>query len=102
MAAASGSIAVLAILLVQDAWQSTRDTLISNAQQQCEIAVRDLKEQFSDRLNVLGSSSEQLPWEAEDISLRGLSSVVLRSYEDLRGGFLLGPEKRLAGYTGWA
>lgn len=96
---ASLSLAVLAAMLVQDAWQSTRSTLAQNAQVQCAAAVRELQAQFADRANLLGASTETLLFEAQDVSLRGLSAAVLRSYEGVEGGFLLGPEKRMAGHA---
>jgi signal transduction histidine kinase len=99
---ASLSMAVLAVILVQDAWRSTRRTLAQEAQQQCASAVRELQAQFIDRASYLAASAETLPlqFEAQDLSLRGLSAAVLRSYDGVEGGFLLGPQKRLAGHVG--
>jgi signal transduction histidine kinase len=100
---AAASMAVLAVMLVQDAWQSTRQTLTQEAQQQCIRATGELQSQFMDRANYLGvSPTETLPlqFEAQDVSLRGLSAAVLRSYDGVEGGFFLGSEARLTGHAG--
>ena len=97
---ASVSMAVLAVILVQDAWDSSRTTLEQATQQQCAAAVRELREQFAERANLLGPAVGELRFEAQDVSLRGLSFAVLRSYENVQGGFLLGPQKRVAGHIG--
>jgi signal transduction histidine kinase len=93
--------AVLAVMLVQDAWRSTRRTLAYEAQQQCISAVRELQVQFIDRASYLAASPDSLPlqFEAQDLSLRGLSAAVLRSFDGVEGGFLLGPDKRVAGHA---
>lgn len=100
--AASLSMAVLAAILVYDAWQSTRRTLSQEAQQQLTTAVRELREQFADRATFLETSPDAPPlaFEAQDLSLRGLTAAVIRSYEGVEGGFLLGSERRLAGQAG--
>jgi signal transduction histidine kinase len=92
--------AVLAVMLVQDAWDSSRTTLEQAAQQQCVTAARELQGQFAERATLLGASVGALRFEAEDVSLQGLSAAVLRSYEDIEGGFLLGSERRVAGHIG--
>ena len=97
--AACLSMAALGVALVQDAWRSTQQILLRGAERQCMTAVRELKDQFADRASLIGAP-DPLPFEAHDLSLRGLSAAVLRSYEDLEGGFLLGSQRRLAGHTG--
>jgi signal transduction histidine kinase len=92
--------AVLAVMLVQDAWVSSRTALEQATQQQCAAAARELREQFVERANLLGAAAGTLRFEAEDVSLQGLSAAVLRSYEDMDGGFLLGSQKRVAGHIG--
>lgn len=97
---ASLSMAVLAVMLVQDAWDSSRTTLEQATQQQCAAAARELREQFAERASLLGAAAGTLRFEAEDVSLQGLSAAVLRSYEDIEGGFLLGSDRRVAGHIG--
>lgn len=96
---ASLAMAVLAAVLVQEAWQSTRQTLTAEAEQQCTTAVEELHTQFSERA-ILSDADELAPetFEAQDVSLRGLSAAVLRSYEGMEGGFLLGANRRMAGH----
>ena len=97
---ASLSMAVLAVMLVQDAWDSSRTTLEQATQQQCAAAARELREQFAERATLLGAAAGTLRFEAEDVSLQGLSAAVLRSYENVEGGFFLGSQKRVAGHIG--
>jgi len=100
IALTSISMAVLTAVLIQDAWQSTRQTLTDEAEQECATAVAELQQQFADRESLI-DSSEPAPrvFEALDLSLRGLSSAVLRSYEGMEGGFLIGSERRPAGHS---
>jgi signal transduction histidine kinase len=100
IALTSISMAVLTAVLIQDAWQSTRQTLTDEAQQECATAVAELQQQFADRESLLDPSEPTPPvFEALDLSLRGLSSAVLRSYEGMEGGFLVGPDRRPAGHS---
>jgi signal transduction histidine kinase len=92
--------AVLAVMLVQDAWESSRTTLEQATRQQCITATRELQQQFAERASLLGAAAGALRFEAEDVSLQGLSAAVLRSYEEIEGGFLVGAQKRVAGHAG--
>lgn len=96
---ASLAMVLLAAMLVQDAWQSTRKTLTADARQQCAAAVGELQVQFTDRAT-LGDADDEVSasFAAQDVSLRGLSAAVLRSYERIEGGFLLGAGQRMAGH----
>ena len=100
IALTSISMAVLTAVLIQDAWQSTRQTLTDEARQECTTAVAELQQQFTDRESLI-DASEPAPqvFEALDLSLRGLSLAVLRSYEGMEGGFLVGPDRRSAGHS---
>ena len=105
IALASLSMAAVAVILVRDVLRSTEQTLVREAQQQCVSAARELTRQFQERA-VLRSSQDDLlrptiplPFEAEDLSLKGLSTAVLRSYEGVAGGFFLAPLERVAGYV---
>ncbi|MCS6951336.1 MAG: ATP-binding protein [Bryobacterales bacterium] len=96
--AASGATLALAFLLVQDVIRGTQDTLVEEARLQTGAACRELSEQFRDRLAYGGEALAELPFEAQDLSLRGLASAVLRSYEGMQGGFHVPPGK-IAGYA---
>ena len=97
---ASLSISVLAILLVQDVWRSTRNTLIGEARQQCAAAVTEMQRELTNRQSVGDGIPRQADFAAEDRSLQRLSATALGSYRDIEGGFLLGPERRMAGHRG--
>jgi signal transduction histidine kinase len=105
IALASLSMAAVAVILVRDVLRSTEQTLVREAQQQCVNAARELRRQFQERAVLLSSQDDllrptaPLPFEAEDLSLKGLSSAVLRSYEGVSGGFFLVPLERVAGYV---
>jgi signal transduction histidine kinase len=105
IALASLSMAAVAVILVRDVLRSTEQTLVREAQQQCVNAARELRRQFQDRAVLLSSRDDlprpaaPLPFEAEDLSLKGLSTAVLRSYEGVAGGFVLAPFERVAGYV---
>jgi signal transduction histidine kinase len=105
IALASLSMAAVAVILVRDVLRSTEQTLVREAQQQCVSAVRELRRQFQERAVLLSSLDDPLrpvaplPFEAEDLSLKGLSGAVLRPYEGISGGFFLAPLERVAGYV---
>jgi signal transduction histidine kinase len=104
-ALASLSMAAVAVILVRDVLRSTEQTLVREAQQQCAGAARELRQQFQERAVLLSSQDEAatrttpLPFEAENLSLQGLSAAVLRSYEGIAGGFFLAPLARVAGFV---
>jgi signal transduction histidine kinase len=105
IALASLSMAAVAVILVRDVLRSTEQTLVREAQQQCVSAARELRLQFHERAVLLSSQDEAalratpLPFEAENLSLKGLSAAVLRSYEGVAGGFFLVPLARVAGFV---
>jgi signal transduction histidine kinase len=89
IAVASVSIVALALLLVRDAIMQTEGTLRSAAQQETLAAAEELKTQYEERAVFSERTLQGLPLEAQDLSLRGLSQTVLRSYKEVRGGFLI-------------
>lgn len=95
---ASAATLALAFLLVREVVRGTESKLLEEARLQAIAACRELSEQFRDRLAYGGEALAELPFEAQDISLRGLGAAVLRSYEGMQGGFYLAPG-RLAGYV---
>lgn len=96
--AASAATLTLAFLLVREVIRGTQSTLIEEARLQASAACRELNEQFRDRLTYSGEALAELPFEAQDLSLRGLASAVLRSFEGIQGGFYVAPG-RIAGYA---
>ncbi|HYI95902.1 MAG TPA: ATP-binding protein [Bryobacteraceae bacterium] len=87
IAVASLSVIALASLLVQDAVSQTEGTLRSAAEKEVASAAEELKAQYEDWVAFSERPLASLPIDAQDLSLRGLSQTVLRSYKDMRGGF---------------
>jgi len=80
----------LAAVLIRDVISRTETRLVAEARQQVTAACRELLVQYEERAAFATDDPlEQLPLEAEDLSLRGLSAAVLRSYEGVTGGFYL-------------
>jgi signal transduction histidine kinase len=95
---ASAATLALAFLLVREVVRGTESKLLEEARLQAIAACRELSEQFRDRLTYGGEALTELPFEAQNVSLRGLAAAVLRSYEGTEGGFYL-PPGRLAGHV---
>ena len=100
IAVASLSVIALASILVQDALSQTEGTLRSAAEQELAGAAEELKDQYQDRATFSERPLEALPLEAQDLSLRGLSQTVLRSYKDVRGGFYIPQSQAIVGASG--
>ena len=94
---ASISVIALALLLVQDAITQTAGTLRSAAEQELAVAAQELKAQYEERAAFSESQLSALPLEAQDLSLRGLSQTVLRSYKDVQGGFYIAESSSAVG-----
>jgi signal transduction histidine kinase len=58
-----------------------------------------LAAQLADRAQMREDTLSTLPPEAQDLSLRGLSAAVLRSYDDLLGGFFIPSTGAVLGAT---
>lgn len=81
------AVIALAAILIRDVISQTESRLLAEARRQCEAASRELVRQYQERTAWGGDRLENLPIEAQDLSLRGLTATVLRSYEGLEGGF---------------
>lgn len=98
IAVASVSMAAVAIVLVRDAFSSAEQRLLDEAEQQCIAAAEELAQQYAEQAGFeQDEPTESLPFQAQDMSLRGLASAVLRGYEGVKGGFLFVETGRLAG-----
>lgn len=97
IAIASLSVVALASLLVQDALSQTEGTLRNAAEQEVAAAAQELRSQYQDREAFGERPLNTLPTEAQDLSLRGLSQTVLRSYKDVRGGFYTPQSQSIVG-----
>lgn len=97
IALASLSMAAAAIVLVRDALSSAEQRLLAEAEQQCRAAVQELVQQYDEQAGRSDEPGESLPFQARDMSLRGLTSTVLRAYGGLEGGFYFTDSERWAG-----
>jgi signal transduction histidine kinase len=100
IAVASVSVIALALLLVQDAITQTEGTLRSTAERELAGAAEELKAQYEERATFSERPLQALPLEAQDLSLRGLSQTVLRSYKDMQGGFYTAESRTVVGAAG--
>jgi signal transduction histidine kinase len=96
---ASAAMLGLAALLIRDVVLRTEGRLLTEARQQCIAACNELKLQYQERAVYGEDTIAGLPIQAQDVSLRGLSSTVLRSYEGVEGGFRLRDEGGMLGYA---
>jgi signal transduction histidine kinase len=87
----------LAWLLAEDVLTSTEQRLAGEAQQECLRAADELSDQYRDWEALRAEPADPLPFEALDLSLRGMTLAVLRPYQGLSGGFYVAGINRLAG-----
>jgi len=97
--ALSLAVVALAVVMVRETVQSTQQSLLDEAREQCRAAARELALQLRERQAYAEDPLTHLPLEAQDLSLRGLSSAVLRSYEGISGGYFDSDSGRLLGYS---
>jgi len=96
---ASLAVVAVAAILVRDAFSQAESRLLAEARRQCQSACRELALQYRERAAWGGDALESLPAKAQDLSLRGLTLTVLRSYEGIHGGFY---REELGGVLGQA
>ena len=91
----------LAAYLILDVISQTESQLLEDAQRQVAAACEELKLQYDEREAFIADDPlAQLPPEAQDLSLRGLSETVLRTYEAVQGGFFFVESGQVVGATG--
>src|ERR1051326_8602676 len=75
------SVAALSILLILEAVRSAERIVIADAHHSLNRALDELTQQYRDRVN--GDPNwPELPREAQDLSLRAITAIVVRSYRD--------------------
>ena len=84
--AAAVSVTALSVMLVRQAIRNAQSALVSEAQQATSTASAELLTEYSE-VSTVDSSWAGLPQAAQDVSLRSISWVVLRSYPGVEGGF---------------
>jgi len=98
IAAASLAVVGLAVFIVRNVISTTEGSLLADAQQTCIAACKELKLQYEER-TTYGSDLLQMPVEAQDLSLTGITSTVLKAFEGIEGGIYLPQQDRVMGYA---
>lgn len=84
--AAAVSVAALSVLLITEAVQSAEGVVLRETTQTLSTATNELRQQYLYHV-AADSTWGVLPASARDVSLRGISQTVLRSYPGVEGGF---------------
>jgi signal transduction histidine kinase len=84
--AAALSLSAISVILITDAVRNAERVVLGEANKTIATAVDELREQYRYRASS-DSSWQSLPAQALDISLRGMTQTVLRSYPGVEGGF---------------
>jgi signal transduction histidine kinase len=99
IAAASLAVVALAVFLVGNVISTTEGRLQADARQLCISACQRLQFEYEDRANLGGDILQNLPLDAQDISLKGVSLTVLRNFSGIEGGVYLIALDRVMGYA---
>jgi signal transduction histidine kinase len=99
IAAASLAVACLAAFIVRDVIFATESKLLADSQQLCIAASQELRIQYQERAAYAGDPLKNLPRDAQEISLRGISATVLKAYKGIKGGMFLPETGRIMGYA---
>ena len=78
-------------MLISEAIRSAERVVLGEATKTISAALNELSQQYQYRA-VSDSSWTSLPAQARDVSLRGITQTVLRSYPGVEGGFYSGGE----------
>lgn len=79
-------VATLSIVLIGEAIRSAESVVLGEADRTIAMAIDELQQQYQYRESS-DSSWSSLPAQARDVSLRGITQTVLRSYPGVEGGF---------------
>ena len=93
---AAAFVAALSVVLITEAVRSAESVVRGEANRTLATALKELKQQYQYRVTS-DSSWASLPRQARDISLRGITQTVLRSYPGVEGGFFL--DSNFLGYA---
>ena len=83
------SVATLSVVLITEAIRGAERVVLGEANKTVAAAINELKQQYHYRASS-DSSWSTLPAQARDVSLRGITQTVLRSYPGVEGGFYSG------------
>jgi len=79
-------VAALSVVLISEAISSAERVVVGETHNTIAAALAELKQQYRYRAS-FDSSWSSFPEQARDISLRGITQIVLRSYPGVEGGF---------------
>jgi len=99
IAAAALAVAGLAAFIVRDVIFATESKLLADSQQLCIAASQELKSQYQERAAYAGDPLKNLPQDAQEISLRGITATVLKAYKSIKGGMFLPESGKIMGYA---
>jgi signal transduction histidine kinase len=90
------AVAALSVLLIWDSVHNAERVVIGDMGTQLDSAIQELGKQYTYRADS-DTSWRSLPLASQNVSLRGVSQAVLRSYPGVEGGFFSDGE--LVGYA---
>ncbi len=99
IAAASLAVAGLAALIVREVVFTAERKLLTDAQHLCMAACQELQTHYQERVTYAGDPLNELPQDAQEISLRVISMTVLQAYLGVKGGMYLMAPGRVMGYA---
>ncbi|MDQ2777058.1 MAG: ATP-binding protein [Acidobacteriota bacterium] len=79
-------VAALSVILITEAVRNAESVVLGEASKTISTAIDELKQQYQYRA-ASDTSWQSLPTQARDLSLRGITQTVLRSYPGVEGGF---------------
>lgn len=85
------AVAALSVLLIWDSVHNAERVVVSDMGNQLNSALTELGRQYMYRADS-DANWQSLPLASQDISLRGISQTVLRSYPGVEGGFFVNDE----------
>lgn len=85
------SVATLSVVLIAEAVRGAERVVLAEANRNITTALSELKQQYQYRA-ASDTTWSGLPSEARDVSLRGITQTVLRSYPGVEGGFYANSE----------
>jgi len=88
---AAFSVATLSIVLISQAISNAERVVLAETRTSLGAAISELRQQYQFRV-ASDNSWQNVPVQARDVSLRGISETVLRSYPGVEGGYYDAPE----------
>ncbi|HTY61824.1 MAG TPA: ATP-binding protein [Acidobacteriota bacterium] len=99
IAAASLAVVCLAAFIVRDVIFTTESKLLADSQQLCIAASQELRTQYQEHSAYAGALLKDLPHDAQEVSLMGISATVLKAYKGIKGGMFQPGNDTIMGYA---